>query len=93
VPVPGFRPDDVHVTFQDGIIAVNGKADRRSFSRSFRVPEDVDPDAIEARVNLQHARADARAPSRGATEAHRREVARATRFSPGRSRTGPIFLP
>jgi HSP20 family protein len=51
VPVPGFKAEDVEVTFQDGILAVNGKAERRSFSRSFVVPEDVDPDAIEARVN------------------------------------------
>ncbi|MBV8345940.1 MAG: Hsp20 family protein [Candidatus Eremiobacteraeota bacterium] len=51
VPVPGLRPDDVEVTYQDGIVAVNGKAERRAFSRSFTVPEDVDADAIEARVN------------------------------------------
>ncbi len=51
VPVPGFKPDDVEVSFQDGVIAVTGKAERRSFSRSFTVPEDVDPEAIEARVN------------------------------------------
>src|SRR5580700_9096953 len=48
IPVPGFKPEDVDVTFQDGIIAVSAKSERRSFSRSFTVPEDVDPDKIEA---------------------------------------------
>ena len=51
VPVPGFKPEDVEVTFQDDVIAVNGKSERRSFSRSFLVPDDVDPDTIEARVS------------------------------------------
>ena len=51
VPVPGFKPEDVEVTFQDDVIAVNAKTDRRSFSRSFTVPEDIDPDKIEARVS------------------------------------------
>jgi HSP20 family molecular chaperone IbpA len=51
VPVPGFTPDQVEVTFQDDVIAVNAKADRRSFARSFTVPDDVDPDKIEARVS------------------------------------------
>jgi HSP20 family protein len=51
VPVPGFKPDDVDVTFQDDVIAVNAKGGRRSFSRSFTVPDDVDPEKIEARVS------------------------------------------
>jgi HSP20 family molecular chaperone IbpA len=50
VPVPGFKPEDVEVTFQDDVLAINAKADRRSFSRSFTVPDDVDPDKIDARV-------------------------------------------
>ena len=50
VPVPGFKPENVEVTFQDEVITINAKSDRRSFTRSFSVPEDVDPDKIEARV-------------------------------------------
>jgi HSP20 family protein len=50
VPVPGFKPEDVEVTFQDDLLSVNAKSERRSFSRSFTVPEDVDPDTIAARV-------------------------------------------
>jgi HSP20 family protein len=51
VPVPGFKPDDIEVTFQDDIISVNAKSERRSFTRSFTVPDDVDPEKIEARVS------------------------------------------
>lgn len=50
VPVPGFKPEEVDVTYQDDVLAVSAKTDRRSFTRSFTVPDDVDPDKIEARV-------------------------------------------
>jgi HSP20 family molecular chaperone IbpA len=39
------------VTYKDDVISVIGKSERRSFTRSFTVPEDVDPDRIEARVS------------------------------------------
>jgi len=50
VPVPGYKPDQIDVTFKDGILSVIGKSERRTFSRSFAVPEDVDNDHITARV-------------------------------------------
>jgi HSP20 family protein len=51
VPVPGYNSSQIDVTFKDGILSVAGKTDRRSFSRSFTVPEDIDADSIGARVN------------------------------------------
>jgi HSP20 family molecular chaperone IbpA len=50
IPVPGFKAEDVEVTFQDDVIAIHAKGERRSFARSFTVPDDVDPERIEARV-------------------------------------------
>jgi HSP20 family protein len=50
VPVPGYNSSQIDVSFKDGILSVAGKTDRRSFSRSFTVPEDIDADAISARV-------------------------------------------
>ena len=50
VPVPGYKPDQIDITFKDGILTVVGKSERRSFSRSFTVPEDVDHDNISAKV-------------------------------------------
>ncbi len=50
VPVPGYGSSQIDVTFKDGILTVAGKTDRRSFTRSFTVPEDIDADTIGARV-------------------------------------------
>ena len=50
VPVPGFNSANIDVTLKDGIISVNGKTDRRTFSRAFSVPEDVDSEKISASV-------------------------------------------
>jgi len=51
VPVPGFKPEQVEVTFKDGVVSVNGKNERRTFARSFTVPDDVDVENIEAQIN------------------------------------------
>lgn len=51
VPVPGYRAEQIEVTFKDGILSVSGKNERRTFSRSFTIPEDVDADNIEANVS------------------------------------------
>lgn len=50
VPVPSFNSSNVEITLKDGIVSVNGKNDRRTFARSFAVPEDVDPEKISASV-------------------------------------------
>ncbi len=50
VPVPGYGPSDIEISYQDNVVTVSGKTERRNFSRSFTVPEDVDADQIEARV-------------------------------------------
>lgn len=50
MPVPGFRPEQIDVTVEDRVLTVTGKADRRSFQRSILLPEEVDTDAIEAKV-------------------------------------------
>jgi HSP20 family protein len=50
VPVPGYGPGEIEVSFQDNVVTVTGKSQRRNFSRSFTVPEDIDPEKIEARV-------------------------------------------
>jgi HSP20 family protein len=52
IPVPGYRPQDVDVTYQDGVITVTGRTERRSFTRSISVPEDIDEERIDA--NVEH---------------------------------------
>ena len=48
MPVPGFKPDDIEITYQDGVLTVSGKNERRSFTRSLTVPDDVDEESIQA---------------------------------------------
>jgi len=50
VPIPGFNSSNVEVTFKDAILSINGKNERRSFTRSLTVPEDVNPERIAASV-------------------------------------------
>jgi HSP20 family protein len=50
VPVPGYSSEQVDVSLKDGILTVGGKSARRSFTRSFIIPEDVDVEAIGAAV-------------------------------------------
>ena len=50
VPVPGYKPEEIDISYQDGMVTISGKSDRRSFSRSLTLPEDVDEDRIQARV-------------------------------------------
>lgn len=51
VPVPGFKAEQIDVTFKDGVLSVNGKNERRTFARSFTIPEDVDAENIDAHVS------------------------------------------
>lgn len=50
IPVPGFKASHIDVTYQDDVLTVSGKNDRRSFTYSFNVPDDVDTDNINAKV-------------------------------------------
>jgi HSP20 family protein len=50
IPVPGFRPEEIEVTVEDRVLTISGKSERRSFQRSILLPEEVDPETIEAKV-------------------------------------------
>lgn len=50
VPVPGYKPDEIDVTYQNNILTISGKNEQRSFARLLTLPEDVNEQAIEARV-------------------------------------------
>ncbi len=51
IPVAGFAPDQIEVMYEDGAIVVSGKTERRSFTRSLMLSDDIDPDNIIARVD------------------------------------------
>ncbi|MBV8727213.1 MAG: Hsp20/alpha crystallin family protein [Candidatus Eremiobacteraeota bacterium] len=50
VPVAGYRPEDINVTLENGVLQVSGKAEKRSFTRSFVLPDEIDSDNIDAKV-------------------------------------------
>jgi HSP20 family protein len=55
MPVPGFKPENVEITLKsitanEQVITISGKSERRAFTRSIRLPEDIDADRIEAQV-------------------------------------------
>jgi HSP20 family protein len=50
LPVPGFRPEDLEISYQDGVLTVTGRNERRNFTRSLTLPDDIDEDNIQARV-------------------------------------------
>jgi HSP20 family molecular chaperone IbpA len=51
LPVPGFRPDQIDVSVQDDTLMISGKGDRRNFTRSLVLPEEIDADNISAVVD------------------------------------------
>lgn len=50
LPVPGFRPEEIAVTIEDRVLTIEGRGERRRFTRAMTLPDDVDEDRIEARV-------------------------------------------
>ncbi|MBV9973736.1 MAG: Hsp20/alpha crystallin family protein [Candidatus Eremiobacteraeota bacterium] len=50
VPVAGYRPEDIDVTLENGVLQVSGKTEKRSFARSFVLPEEIDENNIDAKV-------------------------------------------
>ena len=50
IPVAGFRPEDISVTVEDRVLNIEGRNERRRFTRSLTLPDDVDEERIEAKV-------------------------------------------
>jgi HSP20 family molecular chaperone IbpA len=50
IPVAGFKPDDIEIVVKDDILTVSGKNERRAFTRSLKLPEDIDAQNVDAAV-------------------------------------------
>ena len=50
VPVPGYTSDQIEVSLKEGVVGVSGKNERRNFTRSLMIPDDVDLESIDAKV-------------------------------------------
>ena len=50
VPVPGFTSGEIEVRLKDGVFTASAKNDRRNFSRSVMIPDDVDTDSVDVKI-------------------------------------------
>jgi HSP20 family protein len=50
IPVPGYKPEEIDVTLDDHVLTIAGKSEKRQFTRSLLLPEEIDPETISARV-------------------------------------------
>jgi HSP20 family molecular chaperone IbpA len=50
IPVAGFKPDQIDVTLDQNVLTVAGKSEKRQFTRSLLLPEEIDPETIQANV-------------------------------------------
>lgn len=50
IPVPGFKTDQIEIVVKETILTITGKSERRAFTRSLKLPDDVDTQNIEAVV-------------------------------------------
>jgi HSP20 family molecular chaperone IbpA len=51
IPVPGFKTDQIELIVKENILTLTGKSERRAFTRSLKLPDDVDSQNIEAGVD------------------------------------------
>jgi len=50
IPVPGFKPEEIEITLQDDMLMVSGKGERRQFTRSLVLPDEIDAENVNAHV-------------------------------------------
>lgn len=50
LPVPGFGPEQIELTLKDDTLTITGTNEKRTFSRTLVITDEIDPDAISARV-------------------------------------------
>ena len=50
LPVPGYRPEAIDVTIEDRVLTIVGKNEKRTFTRTLVIPEEIDAERIGATV-------------------------------------------
>ena len=50
LPVAGYKPDQIDITLDQNVLTITGKSEKRQFTRSLLVPEEVNPESIQANV-------------------------------------------
>jgi HSP20 family molecular chaperone IbpA len=50
IPVPGFKIEQIELVVKENILTLTAKSERRAFTRSLQLPDDVDAQKIQASV-------------------------------------------
>lgn len=50
IPVPGYKPEQIDVTLDQSVLTVCGKSEKRQFTRSLLLPEEINAETIQANV-------------------------------------------
>lgn len=50
IPVAGFRPEDVEITIEERALTIEDRNDRRRFTRSIVLPDEIDAEHVDAHV-------------------------------------------
>src|ERR1700679_3571192 len=51
IPVAGFKTGQIELVVKENSLTLTGKSERRAFTRSLKLPDDVDSQNIEASVD------------------------------------------
>ena len=51
IPVPGYKTGEIEIVVKENVLTVTGKNERRAFTRSLKLPDDIDTQTIEASVD------------------------------------------
>jgi HSP20 family molecular chaperone IbpA len=50
IPVAGFKTEQIELVVKENVLTLSGKSERRAFSRSLKLPDEIDGQNIEASV-------------------------------------------
>ena len=50
IPVAGYKPEQIDVTLDQSVLTVAGKSEKRQFTRSLLLPEEIDAESIQGNV-------------------------------------------
>lgn len=50
LPVPGYGPEQIEVTLKEDALTITGTSEKRTFTRTLVITDEIDPEGISARV-------------------------------------------
>jgi HSP20 family protein len=50
LPVAGYKPEQIDITLDQNVLTIAGNGEKRQFSRSLLLPDEINPETIQANV-------------------------------------------